>query len=239
MKFCRILVSAFVLNAVFAGAAHAARGIVLEFNEQETGTGVYPTRTLVTPEYMRIDDGEGSTDFVLLDRKARTIYSTNAMDRRILVIRWRERNDVMPAALDNTVMPVRLALPSVSGFAIQRYRLSTAGTQCYEVDAAPGLLPEALVAMKEMARVLAVEHGESLEHLPQDVYPVCDVVSNVYAPTRHLDMGFPVRTTDHNGRMRQLTNYHIDVELKAELFVLPAGYTEFTPRSMRGPEQTR
>lgn len=226
----------FVLCALTTGNTYAARGTVLEFNEQEAGTDVYPTRTLVTPDYLRIDDGEGSADFVLFDRKARIIYSTNTTDRRILVIRWRDRRDVMPSPLENTVVPVKVAIPSVSGFAIHRYRLFTAGTQCYEVDTAAGMLPEALAAMKEMARVLAVEHGESLESLPQNAYPVCDVVSNVYAPTRHLDMGFPVRATDHNGRIRQLTNYRMDVELKDALFVLPSGYSRFTPRSIRGVE---
>ena len=58
----------------------------LNFIEQERGIDPYRTRVLVTPEFVRIDDGVDNNEFILFDRRAQTLYSVNAMGARILVM---------------------------------------------------------------------------------------------------------------------------------------------------------
>lgn len=75
-----------------AGAAGQAPGAapvaaVMYYEEREPGVEPYTTRIIVSPRYLRLDDGNDDGDFVLLERGSGTLQSTNAVDGTILVIR--------------------------------------------------------------------------------------------------------------------------------------------------------
>ena len=51
---------------------------LIVFLETEQGAEPYKTRIIVTPNVVRFDDGEGSSAYLLFDRKTRTARNIDA-----------------------------------------------------------------------------------------------------------------------------------------------------------------
>ena len=75
---------------------------ILNFVEQERGVKPYPTRLIVTEKYLRFDDGEGSADFVLLDRNKNVIYSVNSTEGTVMAVHKKEIDVQPPYELELT-----------------------------------------------------------------------------------------------------------------------------------------
>lgn len=223
-----------IVLSVFASpsAAIAAHGTVVYYQESENGIQPYSTRLIVTPEYLRFDDGNDSNDFLLFDRKQQIIYSTNSMDRRTLVIRNRS---IKPPPAPNWVNREETdneQVPSIGKSAVKHLLLTTNNVVCYDLYAAQGLLPEVVNALGEYRRVLAVQQAEILMLNKGNERSACDLANNVYNPDRHLQHGFPVRIRDMDGRTKVLVNYRENADFGSQLFKLPEGYKEFTVTEM-------
>lgn len=206
---------------------------VIHFEEQEVDSEKYRSRLIVTPEYMRLDDGEGSTDFVLFDRKKRVIYSTNSMDKHTLVIKWRKMSLTMPESLKNRIETVKELVPSIASQPVTHLRLYTNNKQCYDLFAAKGLLPKVVKAMIEFQETLAVEHADFMRDAPLQTASDCDRVNNVFNPARYLRFGFPVHARDYLGRSRQMVDYKTGEKVDKKLFVLPEGFKQYSTQDMR------
>jgi hypothetical protein len=206
---------------------------IVYFDEQEGSNEPYRTRMIVTPRYIRFDDDNDEGDFILYDRKSRTIYSTNSMDQRTLVIRWKDPELSLPATLKNRSEKLDEEVPTVGGYPVKHYRIYTNDNLCYDLYAAKGLLPDAVKAMAEFQRTLSVEHAAFMKASPAQGTPGCDQVNNVYEPARYLEHGFPILARDYLGRLRQLADYKTGQALSGDLFVLPADYEQFTTDDFR------
>ncbi|NNG11916.1 MAG: hypothetical protein HKM88_01570, partial [Halobacteria archaeon] len=98
------------------GIAASSRATVLLYQEQEAGTDSYPLRILVSPEYLRIDDGYPESDFTLLDRTARTVFSVSHEDRSILVVPDTTADRQVPPGINMELeQEVDTDAPSVAG----------------------------------------------------------------------------------------------------------------------------
>ncbi len=218
-----------------AGAASGNQvGTALYFEEQQRGSEPAPTRMLVTSEFLRIDYGKDDDDFILYDRKRPTIYSVTHADKTALVITPLKVTAKSPKPFIHRVKKDRESFPAVDGKAVVHYELFTNDRRCYDVFAAQGLLPEALPALEEYAQTMAGEQGATLAFTPKDVQDTCDIANHVFAPTRHLAYGFPVRLEDFTGKTRQLVNYERGKAFPPALFVVPEGYKRYRMQDMRG-----
>ena len=235
--FSRLFFLVLVLVASSLGAVACTSGekaTVVYFDEQEGSNEPYRTRMIVTSNYIRFDDDDDEGDFVLYDRKRKTIYSTNSMDQRTLVIQWKDPGVVAPSTLKNRSEKLKEDVPAVGGHAVNHYRIYTNDELCYDMYAAEGLLPEAVKAMAEFQKTLSVEHAAFMKASPVPNPGGCDAMNNVYEPARYLQFGFPVHARDYLGRSRQLADYKIGQSVSADLFVLPATYQQFTTEEIRG-----
>lgn len=225
---------ALVLAVTFSAACSSGgNATVIYFEEQEAGSEKYRSRVIVTPEYLRIDDGEGSVDFVLLDRKKRVIYSTNSLDKRTLVIKWRKLSLTMPEALKNRVETLKDSVPPVANQPVTHLRLYTNNKQCYDLFAAKGLLSKVVKAMIEFQETLSIEHADFMLAMPLQTASDCDRVNNVFDPARYLKFGFPVFASDYLGRSRQLVDYKIGEKVDGNLFNLPEGFEQYSVQDIR------
>ncbi len=222
-----------ILATASATGSTSSNATVVHFQEKEAGTEQYHSRMIVTPEYIRFDDGKGSTDFVLFDRKKRIIYSTSSMDKHTLVIKWRKLSLKMPASLKNRVEIVKDSVPSIGNKPVTHYRLYTNEKQCYDLFVAKGLLPGVVKAMIEFQETLSVEHADFFDYAPLQTASDCDRVNNVFDPARFLRFGFPVQANDYLGRSRQMVDYKFNKKVDNKLFVLPKEYKEYSTKDMR------
>ncbi|MBI3547389.1 MAG: hypothetical protein HY081_12480 [Gammaproteobacteria bacterium] len=199
---------------------------MLDLVEHERGDEAYHTRIIVTAGFMRMDSGKDNDGFLLFDRKDKTTYSINDIDKQILVIRSLPVKIKPPTrfkhqALKDAAVP---ALPAVGGFEVLHYQLLTNKERCYELYAAPGLLPDVVLALREYYVSLAGQHAATTAFMPRELQSDCDLANNIFLPARQLAHGFPVRLTDAAGKTTELVNYDVNFLAKPELLQLPASY---------------
>ncbi|MHB8454129.1 MAG: hypothetical protein ACYDDO_05400 [Acidiferrobacterales bacterium] len=235
--FARNCAVLFVI-ALSACATHAPvaaqTATIMMFTEQEQGGAPYRTRMIVTPRYLRIDNGHSRGGFVLLDRSRHTVYSVSRMDKTILVIKPRRITLARPADFRQRVVKDKQEFHSVDGRKVVHYTLFTNNERCFDVYAAAGLLPDAVAALRDYHQVLAGEQAVTESKTPASFRSDCDLANYVFLPAHYLDFGFPVRQTDSAGTTRQLVDYKIGSPLTPGLFDLPADYRRYSIESMVG-----
>lgn len=215
--------------------AGAGEATLINFVEQRPGIAPYSTRFAVTPKFMRIDDGSDSHDFILLNRKQHKIYRVNSEERTIMIIEPDRVKVTPPFDLrlsEKDLGPMKNA-PSIGGRQPIRYQFSAKGEWCYDIVAVPGLMDDALAAMREFRQILADDSTVTFNLIPADLQDACDMARSTFAPTRHLAHGFPIEERRKDGYTRSLKNFDLHFKPKASLFELPKGYRTFTIQQFR------
>ncbi len=214
------------------GIMHTASAVptatILKFSEQDEGAAPYEARMVVTPKYLRMDNGSDAGGFVLLDRATNAVYSVSRMDRTILVIRPTKIPLPRPTEFRQQVLKDKGDFPAVVGKKVVHYTFFTNGRRCFDVYAAAGLLPDAVAALREYQLALAGQQAATEAKMPPSMRSVCDLANYVFRPARYLDYGFPVRQRDDAGTTRQLLDYKTAVPVASSLFVLPSGYRRYS-----------
>ena len=109
---CFLLCTAFLASACdkpadlpeTAARENTTQVSMLSYEEQEAGTDLYPVRVLVSPGFLRLDDGYAESDFVLLDRHEKTIFSVSHEGHSIMVIENSPNDAALPADISLTVI---------------------------------------------------------------------------------------------------------------------------------------
>lgn len=206
---------------------------VLYFVEHEPGVEPYRTRMIVTAGFLRMDEGQDSQDFLLFDRADGSIYSISSAEKQVLVIRPRPVELKPPEKFTHRVVTDAAAFPAIEGRKVTHYELLTNEKRCYDLHAAEGLLPGAIVALREYRLILAGQQALSASLTPTEMQSSCDLANNVFLPVRHLEYGFPVRLTDMTGRTMELVDYKTDFRATADMLKLPAEYKRLTLEELR------
>ncbi len=214
-----------------APASWAAEGTVAHYMVNEPGLPAYHARLLVTPDYLRLDEGQDTGDFTLLDRRDGALYNVSRDDQTLLVIKPTPVDDASPIPLDLAEEEVALGpdAPRLGDAPLKHYRLSANGTTCWRITVAADLLPELVAAKRQLLTTLAGEQARGLKELPADLQQPCDLANHIYAPTRHLAHGLPIHSFDERGREERLVDYQLKAPLADTLFTLPEGYQRFAP----------
>jgi hypothetical protein len=197
------------------GAAHAADMISLRYVDQDPCDTPYLTRILVTPDFMRMDDGNDDGDFVLLDRRQRKVINVMHGNQLALVFTpgtlpprpagWKPVLDVKPAARGT-----------------RRFSLTLKGVVCSEGVAALRAAPDAARAMAELKAVLAAMQYRVWKDSPSAIQHDCDLANLVWESGATLKLGLPLEEREFTGRSRQFES-ESKQPLKPELFRVPDG----------------
>jgi len=207
----------------------------LNFVEHERSVEPYPTRLIVTKNFLRFDDGEGSADFVLLDRDKDVIYSVNSSEGTVMAVHKKKIEIQPPFELELTHKQLDdlKEAPAIVGIQPQHYQFSANGEKCYQVIAVQGLMPDVVTALQEFTDLLASDSKVTFNTLPADLQKPCDISMNTFAAGRHLAFGFPIQEWSANGSGRALVDYQLNYQLDESLFALPADYHHFTVQEFR------
>ncbi len=190
-------------------------------------------RMLVSEKFLRIDDGDAQDGFIVFDRSARTIYSVSHTGKSTLVVHARPVTISAPKQFEHKVERGKETLPQIDGKTVTHYRLLTNRERCFDVYAVEGLLPEAVVALREYHETLAGEQAMMQINMPAAMQSACDLADQVLLPARYLAHGFPVRQVNYAGVTRQLVSYKRNVPIENGIFDLPKGYKEITTAKLR------
>ncbi len=198
---------------------------LLLYQEQEAGIEPYPVRIMVTPDFVRFDDGYAGSDFMLMQRATRTIYNVSHEERRILVI----TSPAVAAGVTHDLALEQLretdaSAPLIAGKQPLHIRFLANAEECYHAVVVPGLLPEAAAGLAEFAVLLGERQRSDLQSVPADMQTPCFLARYAYAPERHLLAGLPVQEWDTDGYRRSLVNFSAAEAVPRELFELPPDY---------------
>jgi len=242
-RFIYLLTLLSFFSSAIAGAvgeqggdqAGERKATVLIFAEYEKDVDPYQTRVIVTPGYMRFDDGEGSPDFILFDRRANIIFNINSSDRTVMSVAPLQVKVVPPFELKQGVQKLSSIsdAPTIAGIQPQHYVFTTNQQHCYDVVSVNGLLNDALVATRAFNAIIASHNAATLQNLPADQQDPCELSRSIFSYNRHLQFGFPVQEWDNRGKGRALMDFRENVLLDKKLFLLPKGYRQFSIRDFR------
>ncbi|HEB99198.1 MAG TPA: hypothetical protein ENJ05_06815 [Thiotrichales bacterium] len=196
----------------------------LLYQEREPGVDPYPVRILVSERFMRIDDGYEGSDFVLFDRRARTIFSITREEKSMLVIHDSvfDRQSGAPDIEVRVTQPK--GAPKIAGRQVKEFEMHAGGDLCLSASVVPGLLPDVSQALAEYQQVLAARQFRDLDKTPPELRTPCFLANYVYGNERHLQHGLPIREAVTGGRMRVLMDYRAGAAMDEALFELPKGY---------------
>jgi hypothetical protein len=232
IRFIILMIALLAIGCMQPGGEEQDRTPVtlLTYQEQEAGVEPYPLRILANEHFLRFDDGYDASDFMLMDRDTRTIYSISHEDQSILMINAHPEPGTMPAGLVLTEeRDVDAGAPDIAGKHPLFIRFLASGTVCYQAVVVPGLLQEVSAALAEYATALGNRQFSDMASVPGEMLTPCFLSRYVYAPARHLHDGLPVSEWDDAGYRRTLIDYREDEMVEAELFTLPEAYEKFTP----------
>jgi len=204
----------------------------LDYQEWEPGGDPYASRALITPQFMRLDYGVDGEGFILFDREAGMVYSVQVEDRRILEVAALADD---AAGIGEPPIPLVLAqsseaddnAPSLGGRQPVITEFTVNGELCQQTVSIAGLLPEAVAAWREFALLMAAQRATTLHNTPPEFWQACSLANEIYAPTRYLQQGLPIRAYSGSGISRELRSFEPGVSMSAALFELPEGYQRF------------
>ncbi|TCK17787.1 hypothetical protein DFR30_1029 [Thiogranum longum] len=206
------------------------RATVLWYLEQEAGNEPWEVRYIITDHYLRSDQGDGSVDFVLLDRREKQIYNVVEDSRTILNIDGRGETGKRPEALDIEVKRSHDSdAPTLEGQDSTTLKLFADGELCYSSVVVEGLMDDSRDAFEAFADVLAVQQQRSKGNTPAEYITPCFQARYLYKADFDVALGLPVITWGPKGEHRQLLRYERDVVIDDALFELPKDYEQYQP----------
>ncbi|ODV01556.1 MAG: hypothetical protein ABT23_08120 [Thiobacillus sp. SCN 63-57] len=210
----KALIGLFVLCA---GTARAADMTVLRYVDQDPGGPPYVTRILVTPAFMRMDSGEDTGDFTLLDRKKRVVINIMRDSRLAMVF--------APGALPPKPVGWK---PGLVEDRVERggrhFTLTVKGVVCSEGIAARHAL-DAARAMAEQKTILAATQYRVWKASPPELQHDCDLANQVWNAGDTLTLGLPLEEREFTGRTRTFES-ETRQPANPELFRVPEGLAQ-------------
>ncbi len=220
-----LLLTALVLLGVTGAPRAQTSATVVWFQKQEPGISPYRVRYIVTPRFMRSDDGVDSGDFLLFDRQARKIYSVARDNRTVLEVDGAGSLPQKPPTLRFSIdQRSARGAPSVAGREPLEVELSAGGEVCRTALVAPGFLEPVRLAMQEFNRALAVQQARTLGRTPVEMQTPCFLSHYLYAADFQLRQGMLLADWNKAGERRELTGFKRDVVVDDALFQVPAAY---------------
>lgn len=233
------LVLLLVTGLLASCAAEYQGDTLVMFVEQEKDVDPYQTRMIVTQKFVRIDDGEGSTNFVLFDRAKRVVYSINPDEQSVMAIHEKvlakgEKFEP-PFKLKHATkeMPELKDAPKINEQSAKHFQLMTNNEICYDVVAIDGLLPNVVTALTEFHQLMATDSRVTFNNMPADLQNACDMTMTTFKPAQQYTFGFPIQEWGKNDYSRSLVNYTKDYKADEKLFDFPEGYKHYTVTALR------
>lgn len=215
---------ALALGLSTAASAAQQDAALLVYRVWEPGLDPYVSRVLITPQFVRMDEGEGSDAYTLYDREQDIMYNVSAQDHSALVMNPPAAEVKVP---DDLKLSERVSsddkAPKIAGLAPQHVSLLANGKVCRELVTVPGLMPDALAGLREFQALLGRIQHATLSNFPGDTQTPCDLAENVYAPLRGLSHGLPIQERSDR-RSRSLVDFVARHKVDAKLFTIPEGF---------------
>lgn len=221
----------------------------LRYLERESGTDNYEVTMLISDRYIRIDDTEEDSGYIIYDDSAKSIYSVSHVDKSILVIKPHDFSTQQSPVKAYTEYKALVDAPKVSGKNMFNYRVfvkdeisgvsenkasnnKTSNNKmgevtCTEIQLAEGLVPKVASLLQRYQKVVSGQQVKMVDNKLTEFQTPCYYADQVYNEGLYYDKGLPIQEWHSNGRVKALTSFNkTTVELNK--FAVPDDYREFS-----------
>jgi hypothetical protein len=236
IQFFAFEVSADTKKSVNAKPAKNTQEVYkLTYVEREPGTDNYEVTMLVSDRYIRIDETDEKSGFIVYDDKEKIIYSVTHQDKSILVIRRYKFSDET-SPVKASVEYLQLAdAPPVSGKHIYEYRVfvnTGSGVvdkeeTCTEIQLVEGLLPEVRSILKNYQMVVSGQQVKMSDNKITEMQGSCFYADQIYNSGAYYEKGLPIQEWHSNEHSKMLMGYK-KVFVNPDMFKIPEDYRQFS-----------
>ena len=200
---------------------------VLWFDELEASRAQIQTRYLITPQYLRIDNGDLHDDFILFDVTKKIIFSVNHEDKTILLIKsdnWKKPDYEFVADISHETLE---GAPAILGKQVKGYKVKVNGEVCTNIQYIPDIYKKEMDVLKHYQQTLSSQQIRSLSHTPEHMKTPCFMLDVAYNDGGYYDLGLPIQEWHNRGYARYLKDYKQE-KIAASIFKLPKAYKQYS-----------
>lgn len=200
---------------------------VFWFGESEVGSEQVQMRYLVSPQYLRIDNGNIHDDFILFDATKKIIFSVSHEDKTILLIKsddWKKPAYKFVADISNDVLE---GAPAISGKQVKEYKVKVNAEVCTNILYIPGMYKKEMDIFKYYQQTLSSQQIRNLSNTPEHMKTPCFMLDVAYNDGAYYDLGLPVQEWHNRGYARYLKDYKQE-KVAVKLFELPKDYKQYS-----------
>lgn len=215
-----------MLSGLASSFAESVQSLVMQVDEFEEGVGVQNMRYIINSEFLRIDNGNDSADFILFDVKNSMIFSINHEDQTSLKITYNKWSKPEYSFKVNVSERLMDDAPKIFNRPVFHYQVEAADKVCTEVYLIKDVYPDAMNVLYQYQQVLSGQQVITLKNTPADLHTPCFLVDQVYHDAEYLKQGMPVQIIHSRGYVKMLKDFK-EMKLDKNLFELPASYAEY------------
>ena len=220
------------LLVCLSGLAAAKPADLLVYKVFEKGVEPYISRILITDTHIRLDEGAEQGNFTLYNRPEKTVYSIEATGKTILKLKPMATEVPSNNALILTEEKQReLDAPKIGDISPLHVDLLANGERCASMTVAPGLMANAMSALRELKTTLALIEADVVAQEGGLFNNACEMASNLYGATRTVEHGLPLSETSGQ-RQQVLLDFSEQHEFADSLFELPKDYRIADPKPL-------
>ena len=204
----------------------------LSYIEREPGTDEYELTMIVSDRYIRIDETNEDSGYIIYDDKDSVIYSVSHHDDSVLVIK-KHPFSVKDSPVKANIEYLQLAdAPSVSGEDIYNYRVyigddAEEGETCIELQIVENILPKVRQVLKNYQNVVSGQQVKMVDNKITEMQSECFYIDQIYNTGAYYEKGLPVQEWHSNERSRLLTSYK-KISVEEKMFDIPKKYRKFS-----------
>ena len=203
----------------------------LSYIEREPGVDEYEVTMLVSDRYIRIDETDEKSGFIIYDDKNKIIYSVSHHDQSVLVIKEHVYTEE-DSPVKHEVEYLQLAdAPMVSGKTIYNYRIFVGEGEseetCAEIQIVENLLPEVGKLLSNYQKIVSGQQVKMTNNKITDLQTACYFVDQIYNAGAYYKKGLPIQEWHSNERSKILTSYN-KITVNKDKFTIPEKYRQFS-----------
>jgi len=212
-------------SSVFSATLNS---LLLQYDETESGTDVQSMRYIINDQFLRIDNGDADSDFILFDRNQKTVFSVNHEDQTILKIAylpWKSPKYDFQVSVEEHALS---DAPKVFGKQVFSYKVKAKNNVCTSVLLVKDMHMNRLQVLYEFQNIMSGQQVATLDNTPKEFHTPCFLVDQVFHKADYLKLGLPIQISYSRDYSKFLKGIE-EAEVESMLFVLPENYEEFLP----------
>lgn len=198
----------------------------LSYQVTESGSESYISQIWVSNDWVRLDQKDDNSGYILYDRNKKIIYNIFHDDARLLTINPVIVQHSVPDSIAlTTSIEKEEKAPKVSGQTPMSYNVVVDKKPCMQLIVIPEVMTNELAGWKEFLARLSDQQSANIPATPEELRDNCNFVEHVYSPTIALDKGLPVVWNTDFRKMR-LIDFKPSIEVEDKFFTMPTDYSQ-------------